>query len=97
MADPVTLQQLAEVRFHPLSDAEVKLVQAAPKGETAHCGAPAPDGQVPARQPSDGTPRLLLPITSARFLRGFRWFQICAGWILATLFVAGVTGVIRKD
>ena len=34
---------------------------------------------------------------SPRLLRRFQWAQICIGWILATLFVAGVTGVIRKD
>ena len=32
-----------------------------------------------------------------RVLRYFRWLQICAGWILATMFVAGVTGVVRRD
>ncbi len=35
--------------------------------------------------------------TSPRFLRWFLWFQILLGWLLATLFVAGVTGIIRKD
>jgi hypothetical protein len=35
--------------------------------------------------------------TSPRFLRWFLWFQILLGWVLATLFVAGVTGIIRKD
>jgi hypothetical protein len=29
-------------------------------------------------------------------LRYFYWFQIVAGWILATLFVAGFTGLIHK-
>jgi hypothetical protein len=33
----------------------------------------------------------------ASFLRGFRWGQILLGWLLATLFVAGVTGVVRKE
>ena len=32
-----------------------------------------------------------------RGLRFFRWFQICAGWFFATMFVAGVTGVVRRD
>ncbi len=27
----------------------------------------------------------------------FRWIQILLGWVLATLFVAGVTGVVRKE
>jgi hypothetical protein len=31
------------------------------------------------------------------FLRWFRWFQVLLGWLLATLFVAGVTGVVRKE
>jgi hypothetical protein len=30
-------------------------------------------------------------------LRWFRRFQISAGWLLATLFLAGVSGIIRKD
>lgn len=29
-------------------------------------------------------------------IRIFRWFQICIGWLLGTLFVGGVTGVLRK-
>jgi hypothetical protein len=30
-------------------------------------------------------------------LRCYRWLQIVSGWMLATLFVAGVTGVVRKE
>ncbi len=30
-------------------------------------------------------------------LRCFQWFQILSGWVLGTLFIAGVTGIIRKD
>jgi len=59
--------------------------------------APGPDEQGANPQPVGWTSRFFPCIASPRFLRGFRWFQICAGWILATLFVAGVTGVIRKD
>jgi hypothetical protein len=33
----------------------------------------------------------------ARSLRAFRWCQILLGWGLATFFVAGVTGIARKD
>jgi hypothetical protein len=36
-------------------------------------------------------------ISIAAFLRWFRWFQILLGWVLATLFVAGVTGIVRRD
>jgi hypothetical protein len=32
-----------------------------------------------------------------RFLRWFVWVQILLGWLLATLFLAGVTGIVRKD
>lgn len=39
----------------------------------------------------------LRPISSARFLRWFRWSQICAGWLLATLFVGGVSGLTRRE
>lgn len=35
--------------------------------------------------------------TSPRFLRWFLWAQILLGWLLATLFLAGVTGIVRKD
>jgi len=34
---------------------------------------------------------------SAIYLRYFLWFQILLGWFLATLFVAGVTGVVHKE
>jgi hypothetical protein len=40
---------------------------------------------------------LVSRIASPRFLQVFRWIQICLGWILGTLFVGGVTGVIRND
>jgi hypothetical protein len=33
----------------------------------------------------------------ADFLRRFRWGQIVLGWVLSTLFVAGVTGVVRRE
>jgi len=36
-------------------------------------------------------------LTGEGILGVFLWFQICAGWVLATLFVAGVTGIIRSD
>jgi hypothetical protein len=35
--------------------------------------------------------------TSPRFVRWFLWIQILLGWLLATLFVAGVTGIVRTD
>lgn len=35
--------------------------------------------------------------TSPKFLRWFLWAQILLGWLLATLFLAGVSGIIKKD
>jgi len=34
--------------------------------------------------------------TSPRFVTGFLWFQVLLGWLLATLFVAGVSGIVHK-
>lgn len=31
------------------------------------------------------------------FLRGWLWCQTLAGWVLATLFVAGLTGIVRSE
>ncbi len=36
-------------------------------------------------------------MTSPRFLFGFLRLQVLLGWILATLFIAGVTGIVQKD
>ena len=30
------------------------------------------------------------------FVRGFRWLDIAAGWFFTSLFVAGITGLVRK-
>jgi hypothetical protein len=35
--------------------------------------------------------------TAPWLLRCYRWLQIVSGWMLATLFVAGVTGVVRRE
>jgi hypothetical protein len=35
-------------------------------------------------------------LESSTFVRCFLWIQIILGWILATLFAAGVTGIIRR-
>jgi hypothetical protein len=34
--------------------------------------------------------------TSPRFVTWFLWFQILFGWLLATLFIAGVSGIVHK-
>jgi hypothetical protein len=48
-------------------------------------------------KPAKWVPRSLCVALSPTPLRCFRWAQICLGWILATLFVAGITGIVRKD
>jgi hypothetical protein len=40
---------------------------------------------------------LVAKTTSPRFVMWFLWFQILLGWLLATLFVAGVSGVVHKE
>jgi hypothetical protein len=57
--------------------------------------APAPSA---AQPPLEGwIKRFDRFIVPPRFLRRFLWVQILLGWLLATLFLAGVSGVIRKD
>jgi hypothetical protein len=51
---------------------------------------PHPDPQAPRPRPSRW-------FTSPRFVRWFLWIQILLGWLLATLFLAGVTGIVRKE
>jgi hypothetical protein len=36
-------------------------------------------------------------ISLAGFLRWFRWGQILFGWLFATLGIAAVTGLVRRD
>jgi hypothetical protein len=59
--------------------------------------APNANGRGLTHEPVGWTSRFSSHIASPSFLRCFRWLQISVGWILATLFVAGVTGVIRRD
>ena len=57
-------------------------------------------GQVDTWQPDPitrATSRPLGRLTSPGFLRGFRVAQIVLGWFFATMGVAGVTGILRKD
>jgi hypothetical protein len=44
-----------------------------------------------------GATWLVAKTTSPRFVMWFLWFQILLGWLLATLFVAGVSGVVHKE
>ena len=58
---------------------------------------PEPETQTGALTSVRGLSRSSFGPATPAFLRWFRWLQICAGWVLATLFVAGISGVIRKD
>jgi hypothetical protein len=35
--------------------------------------------------------------TSPNSVRWFLWIQILLGWLLATLFLAGISGIIKKE
>jgi hypothetical protein len=35
--------------------------------------------------------------TSSKLVRWFLWIQILLGWLLATLFLAGISGIIKKE
>jgi len=69
-----------------------------PKGEPPRlqrflvfCGLqPHPDREAARSRPSRW-------LTSPRFVRWFLWIQILLGWLLATLFLAGLTGIVRKE
>jgi len=50
----------------------------------------------PLRRLIQWTARLSLLTTSPKLQRRFLWAQILVGWILATLFAAAITGIIRK-
>ncbi|HYW71840.1 MAG TPA: hypothetical protein VE961_12450 [Pyrinomonadaceae bacterium] len=61
---------------------------------------PASESPVSACQYGDwGEPKVASRaafLASPTVLRWFRWVQICFGWVLTTLFVGGVTGILRK-
>jgi sRNA-binding regulator protein Hfq len=65
-------------------------------------------GQIDLWQPDPSPRRFVIRIWNwphscpiwiglAGLLRWFRWIQILLGWVLATFFLAGVTGVVRND
>lgn len=48
-------------------------------------------------QPAISAYQPLCRVVSPTSLRSFRWIQTCLGWFFATMGVAGVTGIIRKE
>jgi hypothetical protein len=54
-------------------------------------------GQTDYWRPDPAPASLAGWMNSPRFLFGFLRLQILLGWILATLFIAGVTGIVQKD
>jgi hypothetical protein len=61
---------------------------------------PAPAWRHAATQQAGGNqgdPENSSLFASSRFLFAFQRLQVLLGWVLATLFVAGVTGIVQKD
>jgi hypothetical protein len=58
--------------------------------------APAPETRVQACS-RGWTSSTLQAASAPGFVRWFRWIQICLGWVLTTLFVSGITGILRKN
>jgi hypothetical protein len=56
---------------------------------------PAPN-QRAACWPASAVSWLPPAVSQPGAIRVFRWVQICFGWLLGTLFVGGVTGILRK-
>jgi len=48
-------------------------------------------------EPRPWLPYWLCVFLSPSFLRWFRWAQICLGWFFATMGVAAVAGIVRKE
>jgi hypothetical protein len=58
---------------------------------------PTSDEQAPASDSAGAAASVLRVVSSGAVLVRFQWLQICLGWILGTLFVGGVTGLVRND
>ena len=54
-------------------------------------------GQIDYWQPNPKPPAGGSIFTMPRLLFGFQRLQVLLGWILATLFIAGVTGIVQKN
>ncbi len=97
-------------RFHPFVYSLENCVPLVKLGQ-AEFWAPDPGVLQRERAPATLTGRLLWPravwnsvlrgvnylAESPTFVQLLLWIQILLGWVLATLFVAGVTGIVRKD
>jgi hypothetical protein len=83
-------------RFSPLVYSIENSLPLIDLGQGAHWQ-PDPDPQTIPPSGSGRWSKFDYILKSPKFLRRFLWVQIILGWILATLFAAGVTGIIRKD
>jgi hypothetical protein len=79
--------------WHPESNADDTL----PRQKTSLTAHASPSLWAPLRRARRWLICRGLWPTSPKFLRWFLWIQILLGWLLATLFLAGVTGVVRKE
>jgi hypothetical protein len=89
--DEVSRDNTLPANYEPFSPLPYSLENSFPlvKLGVAEQWTPKHDGQRVISQPSGWI--------SLRFLEWFRWGQVCLGWVLTTLFVAGVTGIVRKS
>jgi hypothetical protein len=77
----------APVHYEPLSPIAFSIENSLPLVKLGQIDYWGPDPSPPA-----GTSTL----NSGRLLFGFQRLQVLLGWMLATLFVAGVTGIVQK-
>lgn len=56
---------------------------------------PDPQPEFVIRPPGNALRRFLALAPSSRFVRWFMWIQILLGWLLATLFLAAVSGIVH--
>ena len=110
--DPESNPPCHYTRFSPLVYSIENSLPLVNLGQT-DCWGPDPNSQILSAQKSQRAPLetlwhlikspsdlrcfLAKTTTSPIFLQRFLWVQIILGWVFATLFAAGITGIIRKD
>jgi len=89
--------------YQPLSPMVYSLENSLPLVKLGQTDRWQPDPSPAARLSTGEAPQTstLMPLKfsalTSRLLFAFQRLQVLLGWILATLFVAGVTGIVQKD